>query len=189
MIDLDSPKWAEIPDAYNHGEKIPALLRQLRDDPRPKSSNDEPWFSLWSSLYHQGTIYPASFAAVPHVIQIGHNAEGPIDKGFFILPKEIFVTQMKGKGVEVPQDLWAPFMLSLHHLLKVKINLNEKPALEDDGTKSFENKAGFCKQCGHIFDPHMLIPMWAEKSKGGIILCPEEGCTCFITWGFDPRQG
>jgi hypothetical protein len=188
MIDLDSPKWTDIPDCYNHGEKIPDLLKQLRLDPSPKSPTDEPWFSLWSSLCHQGTIYPASFAAVPHIIQIGHDATGPIDENFFLLPKEIFVIQMQGKGIVVPEELWGSFMLSIHHLLKVKIALNEKPALEDDGTPSFDNKDGFCKQCGHPGNPHMLIPMWADKTKGGIILCPEEGCTCFRTWSFNPKQ-
>jgi hypothetical protein len=187
MIDLDGPKWADIADAYNHGEKIPGLLKQLRSDPSPKGPNDEPWFSLWSSLYHQGTIYPASFAAVPHIIQIGHDATGPIDKGFFLLPKEIFVAKLKGQGGDT-DETWGPFMLSLHHLLKVKMNLNEKPALEDDGTRSFDTKEGLCKQCGHVGDPHLIIPMWADKTKGGIILCPEEGCTCFRTWDFKPKQ-
>lgn len=188
MLELDDPRWSEIPDAYNHGEKIPRLLKQLQSNPSPKGPTDEPWFSLWSSLCHQGTIYPASFAAVPHIIRIGHAASGPIDKNFFLLPKEIFVTQIQGNSIDVPGELWAPFMLSIHDLLKVKELLNEKPALPDDGTASFDNKDGLCKQCGHLGNPHMIIPMWADKTKGGIILCPEEGCTCFRTWSFSPKQ-
>lgn len=189
MIPLDDPKWKEIPDAYNQGGKIPNLLRQLQADPSPqKDYKNEPWFSLWSSLCHQDDIYLASYAAVPHIIQIGHDAKGEIDKNFFLLPKEIFVIRLQGKGPEVPEELWIPFILSMHHLHKVKLNLNETFALSDDGTKTFDNKDGLCKQCGHIGAPHLIIPLWADKTKGGIILCPEEGCTCFNTWDFKPKE-
>ena len=188
MIPLDDPKWKEIPDCYDHGEKIPDLLRQLQSDPSPKKDyTDEPWFSLWSSLCHQGDINLASYVAVPHIILIGHEANGEINKDFFLLPKEIFVIRLQGKGPEVSEELLGPFILSLHHLNKVKVNLHEQHVLPDDGSKSFDNKEGLCKQCGHTGNPHLIIPMWADKTKGGIILCPEEGCTCFNTWDFTPK--
>jgi hypothetical protein len=39
-----------------------------------------------------------------------------------------------------------------------------------------------CDQCGHLFDPHMLLA--GESSlDGGIIVCPVNGCNCFATWG------
>jgi hypothetical protein len=31
-------------------------------------ATSDPWFSLWSALAHQGDVYSASFAAVPHTL-------------------------------------------------------------------------------------------------------------------------
>jgi hypothetical protein len=92
MLSLDDPRWNELNDAYGSAAKIPSLLRQLGANTKPSNGvESELWFSLWSALYHQGDIYTASYAAVPHITQIGHGAAGDIDLGFFTLPKEIVV--------------------------------------------------------------------------------------------------
>jgi hypothetical protein len=67
MLSLDSPRWATLQHAYGDASDIPELLRQLPDFP-PSDGNKEPWFTIWSSLAHQGDVYSASFAAVPHVV-------------------------------------------------------------------------------------------------------------------------
>jgi len=67
MLDLDSDAWHKLRHAYGSAADIPALLRQLSDAP-VKSRDSEPWFSLWSALCHQSDVYPASFAAVPHIV-------------------------------------------------------------------------------------------------------------------------
>lgn len=67
MLSLDSPRWAQLQHAYGEATDIPALLRQL--DSLPDATGEsEPWFTLWSALAHQGDVYSASFAAVPHVV-------------------------------------------------------------------------------------------------------------------------
>ena len=67
MLELSSPLWSELSDAYGSAAKIPELLRQLSAFPSDDGSS-ELWFSLWSALAHQGDVHSASFAAVPHVI-------------------------------------------------------------------------------------------------------------------------
>lgn len=58
MLPLDSPRWSELEHAYGAAGDVPALLRKLGD--APSSANDaEPWFSLWSSLAHQGEVFSA----------------------------------------------------------------------------------------------------------------------------------
>ena len=57
-LPLDSPRWPELNHAYGKASDIPALLRQLDSFP-PSGPDDEPWFSLWSALAHQGDVYPA----------------------------------------------------------------------------------------------------------------------------------
>jgi hypothetical protein len=68
MLPLDSPRWSELKHAYGFASDVPGLLSQLVAFPAEATYQDEPWFTLWSSLYHQGDIYPASFAAVPHIV-------------------------------------------------------------------------------------------------------------------------
>ena len=67
MLSLDSPHWNELKHAYGVASDTPDLLRQLGSFPTSEGESD-PWFTIWSSLAHQGDVYSASFAAVPHVI-------------------------------------------------------------------------------------------------------------------------
>jgi hypothetical protein len=62
--------WATLVHAYGSASDIPALLADARNAAAPLHYKDEPWFTLWSSLYHQDDVYSASFAAVPELIAI-----------------------------------------------------------------------------------------------------------------------
>jgi len=42
-----------------------------------------PWFELWSRLYHQGTIYTASYAVVPIIVDAIKKADTPVTMNFF----------------------------------------------------------------------------------------------------------
>jgi len=68
MLSLNSPEWSDLKHAYGSAHDIPDLLRRLRDFPAHDEYTAEPYYSLWSSLCHQGAIYSASFAAVPHLV-------------------------------------------------------------------------------------------------------------------------
>jgi hypothetical protein len=52
--------WRTLNHAYGNAADIAGLLQQL--SPEPKASV---WEELWSRLCHQGTVYSASFAALP----------------------------------------------------------------------------------------------------------------------------
>lgn len=69
MISLDSPKWHDLKHAYGSAADVPDLLRRLYADATDKDALDE----AWSSLCHQGTIYSASIAAVPHLVSLSTN--------------------------------------------------------------------------------------------------------------------
>src|SRR5207248_41909 len=65
MLPLDDPKWA----TYNGGYRIPydasvPLSRLMRD-----GASDELWDELWQNLHHQGDVGPASFAAIPWLLE------------------------------------------------------------------------------------------------------------------------
>ncbi len=106
MIDLDDPCWQELSHAYGSATDIPELLRQLaRVTGRKAAYDSEPWFTLWSSLCHQGDVYDASYAALPHIVEIACNAKEPIDFSFFQLPAAIEIARNSGKGPLVPAGL------------------------------------------------------------------------------------
>lgn len=45
-----------------------------------------------------------------------------------------------------------------------------------------------CEQCGDDFDAHALIATQEDPLKGGIILCPTQGCQCYSTFAV-PQAG
>jgi hypothetical protein len=105
MLALDDPQWATLAHAYGPATDIPGLLRKLTLSVRPSAARDEPWWSLWSSLCHQGDVYSASYAALPHVVQIAFDASGPVDMSFFLLPASIEIARHNGRGPEIPSFL------------------------------------------------------------------------------------
>jgi hypothetical protein len=52
--------WTNLRHAYGAAGDVPALLDSLTPDPA-----DEVWGELWSRICHQGSVYSASFAALP----------------------------------------------------------------------------------------------------------------------------
>jgi hypothetical protein len=52
--------WTTLKHAYGSAADVAALLDQLSPDPEASV-----WEELWSRLCHQGTVYSASFAALP----------------------------------------------------------------------------------------------------------------------------
>src|SRR5688572_14620061 len=110
MLPLDSPRWSELTHAYGTAEDIPELLRQLKNLPR-SHGEEEPWLTLWSSLAHQGDVYSASFAAVPHVIEALARAPERADSSYFQFPAWIEICRAKS-AVEVPEIFARP---TSHH--------------------------------------------------------------------------
>ncbi|MCI3273824.1 hypothetical protein [Streptomyces cylindrosporus] len=57
--------WAELTHAYGSAEDIPGLFAQLGGP-----EDDRVWSDLWSALCHQGSVYEASWAAMPVLADI-----------------------------------------------------------------------------------------------------------------------
>ena len=114
MLSLDSTKWSELLHAYGAASDIPDLLRQLETLP-PSEGENEPWDSIWSSLAHQGDVYSASFAAVPHVIRVLASSPSRADFSYFLFPAWVEVCRQK-KSVPIPEELEADYFSALRQL-------------------------------------------------------------------------
>lgn len=64
--------WALLSDAYGEAREVPVLIEQLATSPTP-----DVWDDLWGHLCHQGTVYSASYAALPLLLE---HAETTADK-------------------------------------------------------------------------------------------------------------
>ncbi|MFJ2785501.1 MULTISPECIES: hypothetical protein [unclassified Streptomyces] len=62
--------WQRLRHAYGCAEDIPALLARIA--PEPDSGL---WNDLWSALCHQGSVYSASFAALPWLADMAENED------------------------------------------------------------------------------------------------------------------
>lgn len=113
MLDLHSPRWAELEDAYGSAAGIPALLGQLQT--LPGDADAEPWSSLWSALAHQGDVYTASFAAVPHVVQALAGAPDSAGEVYFHFPAWVEICRQRS-DVDIPADLEGPYREALARL-------------------------------------------------------------------------
>ena len=125
MLSLESERWRELEHAYGSAADIPALLAQLKSHPRP-DGQAEPWSSLWSSLAHQGDVYSASFAAVPHVIEALALEPLEADPSFFQFPAWVEICRAK-QGVALPIDLEGSYFESLGRLPELAAAAATKP--------------------------------------------------------------
>jgi hypothetical protein len=114
MLSLDSPLWRELRHAYGVASDTPALLRQLQSLP-DSSGESEPWFSLWSSLAHQGDVYSASFAAVPHVVRALATAPTSASFTYFQFPAWVEICR-QNHGAPIPPELEAAYFSALAEL-------------------------------------------------------------------------
>jgi hypothetical protein len=73
MLSLSDPAWERYTDCYGSGVRVAACLRALEKNPLQGGEHGDGgvWSQLWSRLAHQGDVYLASYAAVPHLVKIG----------------------------------------------------------------------------------------------------------------------
>jgi len=114
MLDLNSPRWSELEDAFGHAAGIPELLRQLQTLPAD-DGNAEPWFSLWSKLAHQGDVYSASFAAVPHIVHALASSPETASDVYFHFPAWVEICRHRSDAL-IPDDLKESYFHSLLQL-------------------------------------------------------------------------
>lgn len=114
-IALDSPEWRDMQHAYGSAADIPGLLRAVESFPAQEEFDSEPWFTLWSSLYHKGHVYDASFAAVPHIVRVLSTAPQRASFDFFLLPACIEVGRIANEAV-VPERLHDAYQEALVQL-------------------------------------------------------------------------
>ncbi|MBK7543013.1 MAG: HEAT repeat domain-containing protein [Candidatus Competibacteraceae bacterium] len=68
LEDLDGVDWASLEHAYGEAADVPDLLRALLST--DSEVREEAVYELFGNIWHQGTVYPASAAAVPFLYEL-----------------------------------------------------------------------------------------------------------------------
>src|SRR5689334_22771197 len=101
MLKLDSRKWATLSHAYGSASDIPQLIAQLR------AASPEAWDAinqeLMAAILHQGDVYTATYAAVPHLLAYAEEL-GPCKQSDDVLYSIAYASR-GGPGPEVPRFL------------------------------------------------------------------------------------
>lgn len=124
-VSLDSDEWSELQHAYGSAADVPALLHAIEAFPVQEEFDSEPWFTLWSSLYHQGRVYSASFAAVPHIVRVLSTAPSRATFDFFLLPACIEVGRVANETA-VPEKLNDAYFEALAELPRLAADAARK---------------------------------------------------------------
>src|SRR4051812_41010928 len=104
MLDLDSPRWAQLKQAYGTAEDVPRLLAFL--DEAGDRERGELWFGLWSTLCRDGEVFSASYAAVPHLVAFAARRNAARGAESLHLVGAIEVGRLSAGGPGVPEDLF-----------------------------------------------------------------------------------
>ncbi|MET9832287.1 hypothetical protein ABZ078_23980 [Streptomyces sp. NPDC006385] len=68
LTGLDDRPWAALHHAYGSAEDVPAVLRALTDD--DSEAAGAALHELYGTIWHQGTVYPATVEAVPFLARL-----------------------------------------------------------------------------------------------------------------------
>jgi hypothetical protein len=118
---LNGIKWSELSHAYGFAGDIEPLLKSIYSFPPETESNSEPWYTLWSSLCHQGDIYSASFAATSVIVDALATAPSRATRSFFLLPACVELARVRHRS-DIPGDLEKPYFAALSRFPQLVAN-------------------------------------------------------------------
>lgn len=73
LLPLDDRRWSRLRHAYGYASDTPELIDWIRDEDRAggwHSGEGTAWFEVYSSVCHQYSVYPATYAFLPHLIRM-----------------------------------------------------------------------------------------------------------------------
>jgi len=121
-------EWSKLHHAYGPASNIPALLQDARRAPAPGDYRDEPWFSLWSALCHQGDVFTASYAAMPDLVAIAEarRTEPRVMCECLYLAASIELGRSASEGPTPPPAMPAQLMIGYRTAIERAASLTEQ---------------------------------------------------------------
>ena len=111
MLSPDDKRWQNFEGGY-----------RTKFDPRPSLSKldthkdtSAAWSDLWEGLHHQGDVGEASYAAVPHLVQI-YRKGGVVDWNTYAIVAVIELARDDSKNPPVPKWLEEDYFQAIQDL-------------------------------------------------------------------------
>jgi hypothetical protein len=84
LLPLDSPRWLDLGTAAGPGVRTVAAIKEVL----PGRFDGGGWLRLFDLMVHQGTIFPVTYAALPHVLAAAAKSAAPasfwVDIGYAV---------------------------------------------------------------------------------------------------------
>lgn len=119
MLALNDDAWSELSHAEGVACDIPARLRALATFPSGDVRDTEPYLSLSRALLHQNRVYTASYAALPHMVEMMADTPDRAHPGVLELVARIEIARSKGNGPDMHDALEAMYTGALARLPEV----------------------------------------------------------------------
>lgn len=116
MLALNDDAWSGLSHAQGMACDIPARLRELAAFPTGDMDSTEPYLSLRRALLHQNCVFTASYAALPHLIEIMADSPERAHPGVLELVTRIEIARAKGNGPLLQDALAAMYQAALERL-------------------------------------------------------------------------
>ena len=98
MLALNDDAWSDLTHAHGSACDIPPRLRQLSQFPAADGLDQEPYASLWRDLLHNRHVYTASYAALPHMVEMMGDAPDRANWRVLELVTRIEIARVRGNG-------------------------------------------------------------------------------------------
>jgi hypothetical protein len=151
--------WSQLTHAYGPASDLPRLFAGVGD---PESA-DEAWEELWAALCHQGTVYSASFAALPVLAEIAAG-RAPGDGGQAIaLAGRIVGAEQQTHAPGYVRATYPAAIAELHRLAGERVAARPFAGGEDEFLCWLEDLVAF-----------EGVPVWGEnlRREGYPVVCP-----------------
>jgi hypothetical protein len=164
--------WSQLHHAYGTAEDVPGLL-----DAVGPGALDPLWDELWSRLCHQGTVYSASYAALPALTEMARRWSAADRQMALCLAGSIVAGTDRPYGGDDPQVAYASEISVLAHLTE--------EALQDPGLTG--NPANYVHLLGTLLS-FQGVEVWGEQleelnEEEYAVPCPSCGTENFIVFG------
>lgn len=126
MLTLDSPRWAELAQAYGTAEDVPRVIAALSelDDPAVRA---ELWFALWRMLLRDDAVYDAAYAAAPYLLAIAADRSLAERAEAAQLLTRIELLRRAPASPPMPPDLVAPYAGAIEGLPRLVATCADEP--------------------------------------------------------------
>ena len=111
MLEMKDERWSGLQGGYRISFDVRPLLRELSTGEDDAGT----WTALWNELHHQGDVGEASYAAVPHLVNI-YRQRGVLDWNIYAIVAIIELARNEGTNPDVPDWLKTSYFNAIEEL-------------------------------------------------------------------------